>query len=52
MPQDIVDELNKNAQEIENSDSVSTEESTDETQYPDEPISDLDQLMANNNKSL
>jgi hypothetical protein len=52
MPQDIVGESDNNAQEIENSEATPSEEVTDETQYPDEPISDLDQLMANNNKSL
>ena len=52
MPQDIVGEPDNNAQEIENSEATPSEEVIDETQYPDEPISDLDQLMANNNKSL
>ena len=47
MPQDIVEE-SYDAEAAE----VAPEENDDTTQYPDEPISDLDQLMANNNKSL
>lgn len=47
MPQDIVEE-SYDAEAAE----VAPEENDDTTEYPSEPISDLDQLMANNNKSL
>ena len=47
MPQDIVEE-SYDAEAAE----VAPEENDDTTEYPSEPISDLDQLMANNNKSI
>ncbi len=47
MPQDIVEE-SYDGEAAE----VAPEENDDTTEYPSEPISDLDQLMANNNKSL
>ena len=49
LPQDIVDGPYNGEQVAEGNESTQEE---DTTQYPDEPISDLDQLMANNNKSL
>ena len=51
LPQDVVEEL-YDAEQAAEANETTSEETEDTTEYPSEPISDLDQLMANNNKSI
>ena len=51
LPQDVVEEL-YDAEQAAEANETTSEETEDTTEYPSEPISDLDQLMANNNKNI
>ena len=50
MPQDVVEDLFKSEQMVEGNEANTPSENTND-EMPSEPISDLDQLLANNKNS-